>query len=147
MNRLILLPLLFVSLIIDAQGLSIVECFKNMPDSVMPYLTHNNKLDMIDFLDAKMEAKVENRLHGTSEMTSLSKDTISLKMSDALRVDLFLVEKDSTLICMKKTYIQKGRQTDVVMSYYSTDWSPLYSVTREENLLLRDDEVFKDVHL
>ena len=40
----------------SAQDLMIRDVFKQMPDSLMPYLSQNNRLDFIDFLDANMKA-------------------------------------------------------------------------------------------
>ena len=45
-----------------------------MPDSVMPLLTNNNRLDFIDFLDSNMDAVVINRLDGRSQMKVLTDD-------------------------------------------------------------------------
>ncbi|MBR6998224.1 MAG: DUF3256 family protein, partial [Prevotella sp.] len=40
------------------------DLFKAMPDSLMPYLTKNNRLDMIDFMEANMKAEITNQLEG-----------------------------------------------------------------------------------
>ena len=42
----------------SAQDLKIRDVFKQMPDSLMPYLTGNNRLDFIDFMDSNMKASV-----------------------------------------------------------------------------------------
>ena len=47
---------------------------------------------MVDFLDAKMKAEVSNLLDGDSEMTYMSADSLSVRLSSALRVDFFLVD-------------------------------------------------------
>ena len=54
--------------------LSVRDALKLMPDSLVPYLSLNNRLDMVDFMDAKMRAAVDNSLGGESEMTFLSDD-------------------------------------------------------------------------
>ena len=38
------------------------EVFQRMPAMMLPYLTENNKLDFIDFIDSGMKAEVRNEL-------------------------------------------------------------------------------------
>ena len=42
----------------SAQELKMRDVFKQMPDSLLPYLTQNNRLDFIDFMDSNMVAIV-----------------------------------------------------------------------------------------
>src|SRR5574344_957229 len=58
---------------IQAQTPDIREIWKSVPQQVVPYLTENNKLDFLDFMDSKMTAKVHNALNGESEMTTLNR--------------------------------------------------------------------------
>ena len=66
----------FSFLISPAQNVR--EVFKSMPDSLAPYLTTNNRLDMIDFMDAKMKSVVTNLLEGETEMLALTDDSLSV---------------------------------------------------------------------
>ena len=66
---------------VSAQDVTIRDIFKQMPDSLMPYLSQNNRLDFIDFLDSHMKAEVRNTLGGTSEMTALADDSLTMKPS------------------------------------------------------------------
>ena len=43
-----------------AQDLKMRDVFNHMPDSLMPYLSHNNRLDFIDFIDSNMKSEVRN---------------------------------------------------------------------------------------
>ena len=52
-----------------------------MPDSVVPHMTKNNRLDMMDFMDAKMKAEVTNKLGGKSEMTDMSASYMRITIS------------------------------------------------------------------
>ena len=90
-NILVLLVLCF-SLSSHAQEKTMSELFKAMPDSILPYLSENNRLDMIDFMEAKMKAEVTNLLDGKSEMTALTHDSLSITMNDVLTIDMHLME-------------------------------------------------------
>ena len=63
---------------VSAQDVTIRDIFKQMPDSLMPYLSQNNRLDFIDFLDSNMKAEVRNALGGLSEMMTLADDSLSI---------------------------------------------------------------------
>ena len=53
------------------------DVFKQMPDSLIPYLSSNNRLDFIDFIDSKMDAEVANSLGGKSRMQKLTDKYVS----------------------------------------------------------------------
>ena len=40
------------------------DIFVEMPDSIIPLLTQSNRADCVDFLDAKMRARVTNKFDG-----------------------------------------------------------------------------------
>ena len=94
----------------SAQDLMIRDVFKQMPASLLPTLSENNLLDMLDFRDSKMKAEVTNRLGGKSEMTLLTDTTLSIRMSEALKVDMLLLKSGSSessnneIICMIETF-------------------------------------------
>ena len=68
----------------SAQSVQIRDAFREMPDSLMPYLSKNNRLDFIDFLDSGMKAEVRNQLGGTSQMLSIADDSLSIQMNPLL---------------------------------------------------------------
>ena len=115
---------------VSAQALQMRDVFKQMPDSLMPYLSQNNRLDFIDFLDSGMRAEVKNQLGGTSEMTALSDDALTIRMNESLRVDMFLMETasaDSTshTIVMIETFLTDSIHGESVVKYYTPEWIPL----------------------
>ena len=42
---------------VSAQDLKMRDVFKQIPDSLVPYLSQNNRLDFIDFLDSNMRCR------------------------------------------------------------------------------------------
>ena len=112
----------------SAQNLKIRDVFRQMPDSLMPYLTANNRLDFIDFLDSNMKAEVTNMTGGVSEMTALTDDSLSIRMSDALRVDMLLLDLDEPVdsihqvVVFVETFLVDSIYGESVSKTYTTDW-------------------------
>ena len=135
-----------LGMIVMAQN-SIAELFKVMPDSVMPVLTKNNRLDLIDFMEAKMKAEVTNLLDGKSEMTALTHDSLSIRMNSVLRIDMKLVsvaepiDSSTQVIRVVRTYRLNEKQTERIVDVYSSVWRKLSSVVEQSSLLKRDDEL------
>ena len=59
-----------------------------MPDSVMPLLTKNNRMDFIDFYDAQMAAVVTNRMDGSSRMNRLTDDYVQIRYTGSTDVEM-----------------------------------------------------------
>ena len=117
--------------------------FKTMPDSLLPVLSKNNRLDMVDFMEAQMRAEVTNLLEGSSEMTALTDDSLSIRIDTVLCVDMVLrTEADSTIICLRRTYKISECQMEIVENNYTTTWHPLTNNRVSSSLLRRDEQLF-----
>lgn len=126
---------------------TIREVFRAMPDSVMPYLTKNAKLDMMDFMDAKMKAAVNNELGGESQMLFLSDDSLAVKLSGALMLELSMEKVDTNqVIVLKRTYKIKEHHEEVLVSKFTSAWCPISESLIHSTILGRDDEVFSKPH-
>ena len=142
----ILLSLSFIScqllFSVSAGAQTVREAFKAMPDSLVPYLTMNNRLDLMDFMDAKMKATVTNMLEGQTEMTFLSDDSLSLHMSDALTLELRTLKEDTTTVAdLKRIYLTRDGQRQVVLSRHdASTWSELTAPRVIESTLPKFDE-------
>ena len=133
MKKIYIALLLFMVTVLPtcAQKVTCRDVFRAMPDSIVPYLTENNRLDMLDFMDSHMKAVVQNRFDGHSEMLTLSDDSLTLKLSDALLMTISLVESQEDidgsrqLVCVKE---QIGVPSSVVnnkCTFYSLIWRKL----------------------
>ena len=98
-------------------GITLRDVFRQMPDSLMPTLTQNNRLDFLDFLDAGMKAEVKNRLGGISVMTALTADSLSLQVSPALRIDSM-----NQVVVVGETFLADSVYGETAVRYFSTDW-------------------------
>lgn len=147
MKRILIFVLLVCShLSLQAQGdsLNIREAFKQMPDSLLPYLTQNNRLDMMDFMDAKMKAAVDNLLGGESEMLFLSDDSLCIKMNESMNMELKLLRDEiEPIILMKRTYRISERQKEILIGRYSSSWRSISEISVVSTLLKRDEDVIE----
>ena len=113
---------------------TIADAFRQMPDSLLPYLSRNNRLDFIDYMESKMKAEVTNKLGGISEMTALTDDSLSIRMSASLRVDALLLHLDepvddiSQCIAFIETFLTDSLYGESVIRLYTVYWQP---ITRE----------------
>ena len=156
------LLLLLMSQTGRAEGLKMRDVFKQMPVSVMPYLSENNRLDFIDFIDSNMKAVVKNRLGGSCEMTSLTDSTLSIRMSPALQVDMLLLNVEEPtdtgrqVVCLIETFGSDSLSLESKVRYYTLSWELLneppqlsesfkniLSTKKVQTILKRDDEIIK----
>mgnify|MGYP002522465684 CR=1 FL=1 len=120
-----------MAVLCHAQKKTVSDMFRVMPDSLLPVLSENNRLDMIDFMASGMKAAVTNRIGGESEMTALTDDSLRVKVSDAQTVTLLLVspldsiESGNPIICFVRTYGTDESMLQSVTSFYTTQWSQI----------------------
>ena len=146
---LILLALLCVQLSINAQeqALSTAKDFlKQMPEGVIPILTHNNVLDMLDFISAGQKAEVTNRMNGKSEMTQLSTSSASISLCSTTRADLHLMPcaDNKTLIYLISTTETADSLRDSVVKVYDSRWQLAGDEYQIKNF---DPRLFNDVKI
>lgn len=127
----ILLPfiLLLLSLTECQAQQTMREVFKAMPDSLLPYLTENNKLDFLDFIDSNMTAEVTNKLGGKSKMETLSDDYTCLVLNESSTMEMRLldtmqpVDSISKVVCVIRTFGTDKKESTV--TFYSVKWNRL----------------------
>ena len=144
MKKLFLISLLCSSVACMAQNQTqtVRDLFKSMPDSLVPYLSTNNRLDMIDFMDAKMKAIVTNSLGGETEMIYLSDDSLAVKLNESSLLSMKTMQVDTTMyVVLSRTFYTKGNQHEVVSQTFNSYWLPLSKPVIESTLLKRDDEL------
>lgn len=90
MKRTLSLFLLLTALSVSAHCQSMADVLRTMPDSVMPLLTLNDRLDLVDEWQAGVKAEVKNRLGGMVTLTELSDTKAVLQTSSLSTVTLEL---------------------------------------------------------
>ena len=126
---------LIVFLLALASGVSaqlrMRDIFAQLPDSVLPLTTRNNRLDCIDFIENGMEARVKNLFGDQVVLDSLTEDFMVLRTSEASCVEMKLfAEGTDTLICVNRIYM--GPVADSEVKVFDTSWSFVRTVPRPD---------------
>ena len=120
--------LMFFASVGSAQEPTLRDVFRQIPDSLMPTLSVNNRLDFIDFMDSNMKAAVRNNLGGMSEMTALTDDSLSVRMSESLRVDMLLLTLDEPVdtirqvVVFAESFLTDSVYNQTQLRFYTPDW-------------------------
>ena len=128
MRKWLLSLLVCIASVSSAQEPTLRDVFRQMPDSLMPTLSGNNRLDFIDFLDSNMKAVVRNQLGGMSEMTILTDDSLSIRVSEALRVDMLLLKLDEPMdtiqqvVVFAESFLTDSVYGETTVKFYTLDW-------------------------
>lgn len=108
------------------------DVFSAMPDSVLPMVSKNNRLDCIDFIENNMEAKVRNRLDEYVTLETLTADYARFRTSAASVMELKLLPtSDTTAVLCVVTTAQTGEEGSAVrvedshIRFLHPDWSAL----------------------
>lgn len=127
-NILLLTACTIISLSASAQ-IRMRDVFAQLPDSVLPYMTRNNRLDCIDFIENGIEARVKNRFDQHVVLDKLTEDYLQLRTSTSSYVEMKLVQHgQDTVICVNRTYM--GTTPDSEVRLYDSKWKMLCRLER-----------------
>lgn len=108
------------SVCMKAQNIS--EVFAQMPDTLLPVLSHNDRLDLIDFIEAGLDNTVSGSLHGHIRLTTLTPTVLKLTLGETAEMQMCRVAGTDTL-CLIHTAKATGWDSNV--SFYTRDWKKL----------------------
>lgn len=141
--------LLMISLSLSAQKICMADVFAQMPDSILSYISKNNRLDMIDFMKAEMKAEVTNKLEGKTTMLQLDSTYLKIQLNPAVLLEMKLLKPSfalpdsaSMVVCMINTFGTNGSESKI--EFYSSKWhklhleDPLMSI-EQKDFLVRPD--------
>lgn len=134
MNKKILLLLAGAALAIPSSAqIRMRDVFAQLPDSVLPYMTKNNRLDCIDFIENGMEARVKNRFDQHVVLDTLTEDFLRIRTSTSSYVEMRLVPQgqgNDTAICVNRTYM--GTTPDSEVRLYGKNWALVRRLPRPD---------------
>ena len=120
-----ILALILVALSITTQAREIRSAWKSMPDSLVFAIDKVRRLEMLDLVDYKVKAEVDNRLGSHSVMDTITSNYLHIMVSKASELSMRLLPtaEGDTLVCMVYTY--KAPKPESKISFYSLDWQQL----------------------
>lgn len=120
-----ILALMLIALSATAQAQEIRSVWKSMPDSVVLAIDKVRRLEMLDLVDYKVKAEVNNRLGSHSVMDTITSNYLHIMVSKASELSMRLLPTTDgdTLVCMVYTY--KSPKPESKISFYSLDWQQL----------------------
>jgi hypothetical protein len=122
---------LLMGLPLNAEPIKARDALSQLPDSIIPYLTKNNRLDLIDFMDSGMRARVQNSFEGYTELLALADDSLTLRLTEASVLKLYVISvgqeiDGSNQILLLSFHVGVPEEKkDIVNRYYSIMWRPL----------------------
>lgn len=120
MNRFILF-LIFASAMLFVSADTMRNCFERMPDRFFPMLTHNNKLDLLDFADSGMKAVVKNIYGEQTQLLKLTDSYLCIRTSASSQTEmLLLAQPNDTLLCVVKTLYAPEGESEIHILHTAT---------------------------
>lgn len=114
----------------SAQHTVMRDVFSQMPDTLLPYMSHNNRLDLIDFAESGMEADVINSFDEHVKLIKLTSNYLKLELSKASSVEMKLLPTEDllpdttkTIICLVYSFGEKTPFSNI--KFYTSKWLPL----------------------
>lgn len=126
MRHIICAALLAATASAGAAGQTVDSLFAAMPDSIVPVMSRDNRLDCLDFYKSGMTANVRNILGGKCSIDTMGADYLRLSPTAASDVELRLYGADggAEVVAVAYTYGAPARET--VVRFYSADgWKPI----------------------
>lgn len=128
------------------------EIFSDLPDSILPTLTRNDRLDCIDFIENNLTNEVNNVLDGKTRLTLLTDSLAKIRLSLMTEVQICKLPVASTsagqtggfVICLVHSSDVRG--WDSVLRFYDSAWRPLdasrmITMPQTEDFIMRADSV------
>ncbi|MFI3240233.1 MAG: DUF3256 family protein [Bacteroidales bacterium] len=101
------------------------DFFVSEPNQIFNHLTTGTRLDMIDYYNSGAIVELENQIYGTSKLTKLTDNYISVKLSENLltEVKMLPISKKDTILVVSQTIY--APTPDSKISIYDTQWQEL----------------------
>ncbi len=128
---LLLFSLMF-SVHISAQSVS--DLWISMSGEMTPYLSLNQKKEMVECYNAGVDTKVVNQLKGNTLIDTLSVDYAKIVMSESYSLQMVRLpqENNDSIICLVHSY--KAPAVQSRLEFYDKDWKQIPSESKMPEL-------------
>lgn len=124
MRRIIFLISALVLLCIpySMKARTIKDIFLSEPGYLMPLMSKNTKMDMVDYLNVGQMAEVNNALGKGSHFNKVTDNYMSVHISNSSTVELLLmpVSKRDTIVVAVTTFTLPAKDSRI--EFFTTDW-------------------------
>lgn len=110
------------ALTISVNAKSLRELWTSMPDSILPVLDKNMRLEMVELMDMGVKPEVKNLLGENCVMDTLTSDFLQVASSEVSSLQLKLLPQDSgdSILCVVKTFQAPEKESEV--AFYNQAW-------------------------
>lgn len=102
------------------------QLWLSMPQSVLPYLDDNMRVQCADFYDMHSGASTDNQLGGKTRIDTLTAEFLSATLTDASAMQMRLLPvagSSDSLLCVVRSWAGPERESEVRM--YNQNWQPV----------------------
>lgn len=117
---------ILVLVTLSCQAQTMKEIFSELPDSVLPTLTRNDRLDCIDFIENNLTNEVNNALDGKTRLTALTDNLAKVQVSKRTELQICKLPLDGGyVICL--IHSSNIGAWDSTIRFYDSKWKLLDS--------------------
>ncbi len=124
MRKLLVLSLLTLcTLTVGAK--SMVDIWKAIPDSLMPYIDRKHRIEMVEFIRMGLKGDVVNLLGSKSTMDSLTSNFIQVRASEAMMMQIKRLPRQGadSILCVVRTWFGPVKSSRIQL--YTENWKPI----------------------
>lgn len=125
MNRLLSLLILALFTTVPCISANMKDIWLSMPDSIIPYLDKNLRLQFLDYESLHVNTTVTNKLHGESKLDTLTSDFIRVQLSQSSSIEIKRLPyaTGDSILCVIKTYGTDMKESQI--AFYNQQWDML----------------------
>ena len=140
-----LIIICFLTCWLCASAQSLREVWIEMPDSVLPYLSKSQRIELADYVDMKADPAVLNAFGDSVRIERMTNNYLLVKASKVTRLEIKLL--DNNTLALVQTW--KAPVAESKLSLFNLQWQPKEAVVEyNENIVKPDtmtDEEFNDL--
>ena len=124
MRKLLVLSLLTLcTLTVGAK--SMVDIWKAIPDSLMPYIDRKHRTEILEFIRIGLKGDVDNLLGSKSTMDSLTSNFIQVRASEAMMMQIKRLPRQGSdsILCVVRTWFGPVKSSRIQL--YTENWKPI----------------------
>lgn len=122
-KKLLLVLCVLLNSLMGSAQVKMADVFRTMPDSLLLLLSNNDRMDLLDFVESGMTARVTNRLDAKTTLDKLTDDFLHLTVTPLSVMEMKLLPLNDTLQAVAVVKTVAGPAKDSVVRLYLSDWS------------------------